>query len=95
MQIITPQQSKPDRVHYQAPDSRDVAAQMARLLDWFNDPAVRAGMDGIVRAAVTQLWFEAIHPFEDGNGRIGRALVDLAWPRTCATASACSACRAR
>lgn len=78
MQIVTPQQGKPDRVPYEAPDSQDVAVQMARLIDWFNEPAVRAGMDGIVRAAIAHLWFEAIHPFEDGNGRIGRALADLA-----------------
>lgn len=78
MQIVTPRLGKPDIVHYQAPDSRDVPLQMAGLIEWFNDPEARAGMDGLVRAALAHLWFEVIHPFEDGNGRIGRALSDLA-----------------
>lgn len=78
MQIVTPRLGRPDVVHYQAPDSRDVPAQMARLIETFNDAAARGGLDGIVRAAVVHLWLEAIHPFEDGNGRIGRALADLA-----------------
>ena len=78
MQIVTPRLGQPDVVHYQAPDSRDVPAQMARLIGWFNDADVGARMDGLVRAAIAHLWLEAIHPFEDGNGRIGRALADLA-----------------
>jgi len=51
---------------------------MARLIAWFNDDAARGKLDGIVRAAIAHLWFEVIHPFEDGNGRVGRALSDLA-----------------
>jgi len=73
-------------VHYEAPASRDVAAQMGQFLDWFEaskpQPAApaQAGspMDGIARAAIAHLWFESIHPFEDGNGRIGRAIIDMA-----------------
>ncbi|MES2317573.1 MAG: Fic family protein [Pseudomonadota bacterium] len=74
MQIIS---GRPGRevVHYQAPDSTSVAAEMNKLLSWFNGP--RAD-DGIVRAAIAHLWFETIHPFEDGNGRIGRAVMDMA-----------------
>ncbi|CAN7349734.1 DUF4172 domain-containing protein [Variovorax sp. LjRoot130] len=78
MQIVTPRLGKPDTVHYEAPASRDVPSQMRLLVDWFNNAELRAGMDGIVRAALAHLWFETIHPFEDGNGRIGRALSDLA-----------------
>ncbi|MES2531197.1 MAG: DUF4172 domain-containing protein [Pseudomonadota bacterium] len=78
MQIVTPRLGRPDEVHYEAPASADVPAQMARLIDWFNDDAVRGRLDGIVRAAIAHLWLEAVHPFEDGNGRIGRALSDLA-----------------
>lgn len=74
MQIVTPQLGKPDIVLYQAPASDDVARHMAQLIHWFNDATVRAGLDGIVRAAIAHLWLEAVHPFEDGNGRIGRAL---------------------
>jgi len=78
MQIITPRIGKPDVVHYQAPPSADVAAHMRLLLEWFNVVSVAHGIDGLVRAAVAHLWFEAVHPFEDGNGRIGRALAELA-----------------
>lgn len=78
MQIVTPRIGKPDVVHYQAPPSVDVAAHMRLLLEWFNVVSVAHGIDGLVRAAVTHLWFETVHPFEDGNGRIGRALAELA-----------------
>lgn len=67
-------------VHYVAPASKDVPAQMARFLQWFADsnPAHQAAFDGLARAAIAHVWFESIHPFEDGNGRIGRAIVDMA-----------------
>ena len=76
MQIVTPRLGKPDIVHYQAPDSNDVPAHMARLIDWFNTSLGQT--DGLVRAAIAHLWFEAVHPFEDGNGRVGRALSEMA-----------------
>jgi Fic family protein len=76
MQIVTPRLGKPDIVHYQAPDSADMQAQMTRLIDWFNSSHYKT--DGLVRAALVHLWLEAIHPFEDGNGRVGRALVEMA-----------------
>jgi Fic family protein len=78
MQIVTPGIGKPDVVHYEAPPSADVPAQMRALIDWFNTHSRVPQIDGLVRAAVVHLWFEAIHPFEDGNGRIGRALAELA-----------------
>jgi Fic family protein len=68
-------------VHYEAPASVQVAAEMDRLLAWFEHTRPAAGaaaMNGIVRAALVHLWFESIHPFEDGNGRLGRALADMA-----------------
>lgn len=76
MQIVTPQLGKNDIVHYEAPPSQDVAAHMQQLVAWFNNS--QGQIDGIARAAVAHLWLEAIHPFEDGNGRIGRALSNLA-----------------
>ena len=80
MQIVTPRIGKPDIVHYQDPDSMDVPHHMRQLIDWFNAShrTKAQTMDGVVRAAVVHLWFEAIHPFEDGNGRVVRALVELA-----------------
>lgn len=72
-------------VHYEAPPSHRVPSEMARFLEWFDStrpaPGVQRGADdlnGLVRAAVAHLWFETVHPFEDGNGRIGRALADMA-----------------
>jgi len=76
MQIVTPRMGKPDLVHYQAPASEDVKRHMDFFIQWFNSSLGR--QDGLVRAALAHLWFETIHPFEDGNGRIGRALVEMA-----------------
>ena len=78
MQIVTPRIGKPDVVHYEAPASADVPAQMRALLQWFNTHSRVPEIDGLVRSAVVHLWFEAVHPFEDGNGRIGRAAAELA-----------------
>lgn len=74
MQIISGQIGK-EVVHYQAPASAQVPIEMTVFLNWFNKPA---SIDGIVRAAIAHLWFETIHPFEDGNGRVGRAVMDMA-----------------
>jgi len=76
MQIVTPRMGRPDIVHYQAPGSSNVPAHMGQLLAWFTQSP--GTPDGLVRAALAHLWLEAIHPFEDGNGRLGRALVELA-----------------
>jgi Fic family protein len=78
MQIVTPHIGKPDVVHYEAPPSTEVPVQMRALLEWFNTHSRVPEIDGLVRSAVLHLWFEAIHPFEDGNGRIGRAVAELA-----------------
>ncbi len=68
-------------VHYEAPPSAQVPAEMTSLLAWFENTRPVAGvttLNGIARAALVHLWFESIHPFEDGNGRLGRALADMA-----------------
>jgi Fic family protein len=74
MQIVSGRIGK-EKVHFRAPDSTAVPAEIAAFLDWFNRSTT---IDGIVRAGLAHLWFETIHPFEDGNGRIGRAIIDLA-----------------
>lgn len=67
-------------IHFEAPPSDDVPAEMERFLQWFN----RTGPDGkeplppLTRAALAHLYFVCIHPFEDGNGRIGRAIAEKA-----------------
>lgn len=73
MEIISGNIGK-EKVHYRAPDSANLPLEMGRFLDWFNQPNC---VDGIVRAAIAHLWFETIHPFEDGNGRVGRAIIDM------------------
>jgi len=63
-------------VHYEAVPYDRVDAEMELFLQWWHDN--KEGMDGILRAAVAHFWFVTIHPFEDGNGRIARALTDMA-----------------
>ncbi len=77
MQIVSGRQGQ-EVVHYQAPASIDVQHEMTVFLSWFNAALSSQGMSGLVRAAIAHLWFETIHPFEDGNGRVGRAIADLA-----------------
>jgi Fic family protein len=64
------------QIHYEAPPRRGLEEELKRFLGWFNGPP--AGIDGLLRAGLAHAWFELIHPFEDGNGRVGRALLDRA-----------------
>ncbi|WP_291917173.1 Fic family protein [Limnohabitans sp.] len=69
------------KLHYAAPPAEGLAEQMDAFLNWFNQTQPKVGpqpMDGLVRAAVSHLWFETLHPFDDGNGRLGRAILQLA-----------------
>lgn len=77
MQIVSGRVGR-ERVHYEAPLSAQVPAEMQQFLDWFNAVTEH---DSLVKAALAHLWFETIHPFEDGNGRIGRVLIDLVLAR--------------
>lgn len=63
-----------ERIHYQAPSPARVPEEMRRFLDWVNAPAQT---DGVLKAAIAHLWFVTIHPFDDGNGRIARAITDM------------------
>lgn len=77
MQIVSGRPGH-ETVHYEAPPPQEVPGQMRQLLDWFNrDERV----DSLVKAALAHLWFETIHPYEDGNGRVGRNIVDLCLAR--------------
>ncbi len=66
-----------ERVHYVAPPSAAVRAEMHSFLEWFNRTR-GTSLDGVLRAGLAHVWFESIHPFEDGNGRVGRAIIDMA-----------------
>ena len=65
-----------ERVHFEAPPRAGLEAELARFLRWFGEPP--AGLDGLVRAGIAHLWFVTLHPFEDGNGRLARAITDMA-----------------
>jgi Fic family protein len=64
-----------ERVHFQAPDAPRIVEEMNRFLIWFNEDS---SIDPVLKAGVAHFWFVTIHPFEDGNGRIARAIADMA-----------------
>lgn len=63
-----------ERIHYRAPAPNMIPKEMALFIEWFNNPA---NAPGILKSAIAHLWFVSIHPFDDGNGRIGRAISDM------------------
>lgn len=80
MQVVSGRIDRPT-VHFEAPPAARVPAEMERFIRWFNDSAPggpRAIPQPPLRSALAHLYFESIHPFEDGNGRIGRALSEKA-----------------
>ncbi|MCC5994915.1 MAG: Fic family protein [Oceanicaulis sp.] len=68
-----------ETVHYEAPPAARLPGDMAAFLDWFN---ADAPLDPVIRAAVAHLWFVTLHPFDDGNGRIARAVADMVLARS-------------
>jgi Fic family protein len=77
MQVVSGPVYKPT-VHFEAPPSKAVPAEMRRFNAWFNDtvPLGKTPLSALTRAGLAHLYFVCIHPFEDGNGRIGRALAE-------------------
>src|SRR3972149_146459 len=78
MQVVSGPIGK-EKVHYEAPSARRLNAEMSRFLAWANK---KDGTDPVLRAALAHLWFVTIHPFDDGNGRIARAISDMALARS-------------
>jgi len=68
-----------ERVHFAAPPASRLDREMTAFLDWFDRPA---DIDGVLKAGLSHLWFVTIHPFDDGNGRIARAIADMALARS-------------
>jgi Fic family protein len=79
MQVVSGPVGK-ERVHYEAPASPRLEKEMSAFLAWANDRQDRTDM--VLRAALTHLWFVTIHPFDDGNGRIARAVAEWALARS-------------
>ncbi len=65
-----------ERIHYEAPPAKHLEAEMAQFLTWWQQSLQQ--LDGVLRAGIAHFWFVTIHPFEDGNGRIARAITDMA-----------------
>lgn len=68
-----------ERVHFEAPAAERLEEEMLRFLDWFN---ADAAIEPVLKAALAHLWFVTIHPFDDGNGRIARAIADMSLARS-------------
>lgn len=75
-----------ERVHYEAPPAEELAGQMQQFFAWFNAPLA---VDPVLKAALAHFWFVTIHPFDDGNGRIARAIADLQLTRADGTGPRC------
>jgi Fic family protein len=78
MQVISGAFGK-EKIHFQAPDSYKIEPEMALFLEWFN---TNNTLDSVIKAGVAHLWLLTIHPFDDGNGRIARAVTDLLMARS-------------
>ncbi len=78
MQVVSGPMGK-ERVHFEAPAAQRVAREMATFLEWFN---AQNDLDPVMKAGLAHLWFVSIHPFEDGNGRIARAIADMSLARS-------------
>ncbi len=68
-----------EKVHYVAPDAGKLDVEMKTFLEWFNS---EEKIDPVIKAALAHLWFVTIHPFDDGNGRIARAIADMSLARS-------------
>ena len=77
MQVVSGPPDR-ERVHFEAPAAERLEFEMSRFLEWFN---ASSALDPVLKAGVAHLWFVTIHPFEDGNGRIARAIADMALAR--------------
>lgn len=77
MQVVSGRLDYPT-VHFEAPPREGLENLLDSFINWFNDSLTDSLLDPLLRAGITHLWFITLHPFDDGNGRITRALTDLA-----------------
>jgi Fic family protein len=78
MQVVSGPLGK-EHIHYEAPKAHRLNREMKRFLEWFESDT---GIDPVLKAGLAHLWFVTIHPFDDGNGRIARAIADMALARS-------------
>ena len=78
MQVVSAPVGR-ERVHFEAPAAARLGEEMRRFLEWFNSGAA---IEPVLKAALAHLWFVTIHPFDDGNGRIARAVADMSLARS-------------
>jgi Fic family protein len=81
MQVVSGPVSR-ERVHFEAPAAALLDSEMKVFLDWFNGEPADADLDDVLKAGLAHLWFVTIHPFDDGNGRIARAIADMTLARS-------------
>jgi Fic family protein len=77
MQVVSERMDRPT-VHFEAPARLGLEAQLETFLDWFATRREDASLDPLLRAGIAHFWFVTLHPFDDGNGRLTRAITDLA-----------------
>ena len=77
MQVVSGPMGR-ERVHFEAPEASRLDAEISRFLEWFEGTG---SLDPVIKAGIAHFWFVTIHPFEDGNGRIARAIADMALAR--------------
>lgn len=77
MQVVSGRLDRPT-VHFEAPPRHSLEQQLSAYLDWFEASRSDAGLDPLLRAGIAHFWFVTLHPFDDGNGRLTRAITDLA-----------------
>src|SRR5687767_8989490 len=71
-----------ERVHFEAPSADRIDDEMKAFIDWFNGESNDTELDDVLRAGLAHFWFVTIHPFDDGNGRMARAIADKALARS-------------
>ena len=77
MQVVSGAMGR-EKVHFEAPEADLLDKEISRFLEWFEG---NESIDSVIKAAIAHFWFVTIHPFEDGNGRIARAIADMALAR--------------
>lgn len=77
MQVVSGRIDRPT-VHFEAPPRQGLELQLDAFFDWFNGSRDETGLDPLLRAGLAHFWFVTLHPFDDGNGRLTRAITDLA-----------------